>query len=85
MLWGRSGEGRDLVEAGRHRSLGAIWRKAIREIEHQKTYTAGCQLVPYPLTAPTVKPAMNRSTKKLYTMAMGTLAMKQAAINEPQK
>jgi hypothetical protein len=39
----------------------------------------------YPLTAPTVKPAMNRSTKKLYRMAIGTLAIKQAAISEPQK
>ena len=39
---------------------------------------------PY-LIAPTVKPVINRSRKKLYRMAIGTLAMKQAAISEPQK
>ena len=37
------------------------------------------------LIAPTVKPAMKRSTKKLYRRAMGTLAMKEPAISEPQK
>ena len=37
------------------------------------------------LTAPMVKPAINRSTKKLYRIAIGTLAMKQPAISEPQK
>src|SRR4029453_15555391 len=37
------------------------------------------------LMAPMVKPAMKRSTKKLYRMATGTLAMKQPAMREPQK
>jgi len=37
------------------------------------------------LIAPTVNPAMKRSTKKLYRMAMGTLAMKQPAMSDPQK
>src|SRR4030095_5999362 len=37
------------------------------------------------LIAPMVKPAMKRSTKKLYRMATGTLAMKQPAMREPQK
>ena len=52
-------------------------------VAHQIWHTARARL--YPLTAPTVKPAMNRSTKKLYRMAMGALAMKHAAISEPQK
>src|SRR5437868_1695426 len=40
---------------------------------------------PYPFTAPTVNPAMNRSTNKLYKNAIGTLAMKHAPISDPQK
>ena len=38
-----------------------------------------------PFTAPTVNPAMKRSTNRLYRKAIGTLAMKQAPISEPQK
>ena len=37
------------------------------------------------LMAPMVKPAMKRSTKKLYRIAMGTLAIKQPAMRDPQK
>jgi hypothetical protein len=37
------------------------------------------------LMAPTVNPAMKRSTKKLYRMAMGMLAMRPPAMMDPQK
>jgi hypothetical protein len=47
----------------------------------EKTFPSGWSY----LTAPIVKPAINRSTKKLYRIAIGTLAMKQPAISEPQK
>jgi hypothetical protein len=36
------------------------------------------------LIAPTVKPAINLSRKRLYTKAIGTLVIRAAAINEPQ-
>jgi hypothetical protein len=46
--------------------------------------SSGCTSVGHHFTAPTVKPAMKRSRKRLYKNATGRLAIRQAAINAPQ-
>lgn len=47
-------------------------------------HCSGCTPVRHHFTAPTVKPAMKLSRKRLYRNATGRLAIRQAAINAPQ-
>ena len=51
--------------------------------DHYTVKTAAGDL--YPLTDPTVNPAMNRSRNELYRIAIGIEAIRQAAMSEPQK
>ena len=59
----------------------AIARKKRHQAKQEGKTFCACDY----LTAPTVKPATKRSTKKLYSMAMGMLTIRHAPMSEPQK